>query len=416
MDRTLESAAPKTGQAEPTWQPESRFVPVRAADLERLLTQDAGRFGLTQLGLADVLRAIRTAIEQEACSFHSELEEAYAHFNPDRETLRLKDLEATGDQAAYEDLLRRLSYLLDKANYEQLEDIGIAETIRRASTNRIQVRIRPELVDRLDLWVRGHGSTPTKHRTWRHPLKGIEVQTPVFKRMAVVARLKDDPHVMIKLFKDIPVAEVEALLPHAEVTMTLLDRVKLFGSTAGVMGGMAMKLAKVAIALAYFTQILWIVVIGVGTIALRTFFGYRNAKTSRDWRRTQRLYFQNLGNNASALQQLLASVKQEELKEAYLAYALASDSGGASLSKNGLRRRVEAYLAEKLNAEVDFDVDDAVETITRLNLWKRDGSQQVLPPDEALRELRDYLCHEASRSYHQARLGSVTPLASSGGG
>ncbi|MCA9239031.1 MAG: DUF3754 domain-containing protein [Planctomycetales bacterium] len=415
MDRTLESAAPKAGQAEPTWQPESRFVPVRAADLARLLTQDAERFGLTSMGLSEVLQAIRTAIEQEACSFHSELEEAYAHFNPDRETVRLKDLEASSDLAAFEDLIRRLSYLLDKANFEQLEEVGIAETIRRASSNRIQVRIRPELVERLDLWVRGHGVTPNKVRTWKHPIKGEEERTPVFKRMAVVARLKDDPHVMIKLFKDIPVAEVEALLPHAEVTMTLLDRVKLFGSTAGVMGTMALKLAKVAIALAYFTQILWILLIGVGTIALRTFFGYRNAKTSRDWRRTQRLYFQNLGNNASALQQLLAAVKQEELKEAYLAYALAHQPGADGLTSSGLRRRVEAYLEEKLGVEVDFDIDDAVETITRLNLWKKDGGQQVRPPHEAAKVLQEYLRQETSRTYHQACLRGAAPVASNGG-
>ncbi len=399
MDEPLHPEPLSDGEPETVWRHECRFVPVRATDLARLLVGDAERFFSDAEGLGGALDEIREVIEQEASQFQRELEEAYAAFNPDRETLIIA--QPTGaEEPAYGALHDRLAYLLDKANYERLDDIRIAQVVERANSGRIQVRIHPDRVERLELWVRGQGETCKKRRTLRCPIKGVEYSQPVFKRMAVIAQLKDDPNVLIKLFKDIPEAEVEALLPHAEAAMTLLDRVKLFGASAGAAGAMALKLAKVALALAMLSKILWIVLVGVGTIALRTFFGYKNAKTSRNWRRTQRLYFQNLGNNASALQLLIASVKQEELKEAYLCYAFLLGAEKGTLSKSDLRRSIEVYLQEKLEAEVDFDIDDAMETITRLGLWKEGAERQVCSPTEAVAVMQKHSREQRTANYH----------------
>lgn len=408
MHETLDHDSTPSGESEPTWRPESRFVPVRAEDLAALLASDADRFGEDAESQRCVLDSIRDVLEQEAVLFQRELESSYAQFNPDRETQCLDGQEADGsaddstetDGAAYKALHSKLAYLLDKANFERLDDVRIAQVIARANAGKIRVRIHPDRVEFLELWVRGHGVAQQKMRTIRCPIRGVEIEAPVFKRMVVIARLKDCESVMIKLFKDIPEAEVEALLPHAEVAMTLLDRVKLFGAGAGAMGATAMKLANVALVLAKLYYILWILLIGLGTMALRTFFGYKNAKTSRDWRRTQRLYFQNLGNNASAMQLLIASVKQEEMKEAYLAYAFSLGKENGQSSKNGLRRRIEGYLQEKLGVEVDFDLEDAIETITRLELWRAAGSQETLPPKQAVKKLEKHCQQRRSADYH----------------
>ncbi|WP_197527911.1 DUF3754 domain-containing protein [Posidoniimonas polymericola] len=423
----------------PCWRPERRFVPARAEDLADCLVRDAARFGVEKAQLRQTLDAIRAVIEQEGSYFHSELELAYTRFNPDCETLTFDGpapaTDPKAEQSAYDTLHRQLAYLLDKANFERLDDIKIAEVVERASTARIAVRIHPDRVERLELWVRGHGETRARRRTLRCPVRGKETTTPVFKRLAVIAQLKGDSDVLVKLFKDIPEHDVEALLPHAEAAMTLLDRLKLFGSGAGAAGAMAMKLAKIALALTMLSQILWIVLIGVVTIALRTFFGYKNAKTSRNWRRTQRLYFQNLGNNASALQLLISSVKQEEMKEAYLGYAFSLESAahasvaadfkttssanpspprgerlGEGVSKKtagvvlessaGLGERIEDYLAEKLGVEIDFDLPDAVETLTRLDLWRQPGSGVVCAPRDALLRLEDHRREQRSSNYH----------------
>lgn len=388
MQQTLDRRREIEGASHPDWRPECRFVPLRAEDLATLLAGEAEQFGEDAEDLQRVFDAIRDVLEQETATLERDLQQCYARFNPDRETIRLE--EGDPDAQAVDTLRRRLGYLLDKANFERLDDVRIAQVVERANEGRIQVRIHADRIDFLELWVRGHGQAGMRKRTFRSPIKGVEVTRPVFRRMAVVARLKDDPCVIIKLFKDIPEAEVEALLPHAEAAMTWLDRVKLFGASAGVVGAMALKLAKIAAVFAVLGQVLWIVLVGVGTIALRTFFGYKNAKTSRDWRRTQRLYFQNLGNNASALQMLIASVKQEELKEAYLAYALSLGNAGEPWSMNGLRGRVERYLLQKHDVEVDFDIEDAVETISRLGLWAPSGRPSVLPCQKAVERLGRY--------------------------
>lgn len=386
-----------TPQPSPCWRPDCRFVPVRPDDLADLLVREASQDGEDATDLPDVFQRMRDVLEQESVSFERELDALYAPFNPDRDTVPLGE---TPDDTA--ELRRRLSYLLDKANYERLDDIQIAEVVRRANEGNIRVRIHADRVEFLDLWVRGHGHTCTRQRTFRRPVRGVEIRRPVFKRLAVVARLKNEQGVLIKLFKDIPEAEVEALLPHAEAAMTLLDRIKLFGSGAGVLGATVMKLAKVAMALAMLSKIMWILLVGVGTIALRTFFGYRNAKTSRDWRRTQRLYFQNLGNNASALQLLVASVKQEELKEAMLAYTFClKQDDEQPLSKNGLCRRIERFLGDHLGVEVDFDIEDAIETVTRLSLWHQTAPRSVVCCQQAIKLLEKHAAEQRSADYHQ---------------
>lgn len=383
---------------ETRWRPENRFVPVRAADLERALVDDAGRFGCAREELRGALNAVRDVLEQETAALQRLLEEEYARFNPDCETR--SDPNSQTEEEAYAVLHRQLAYLLDKANYERLTDEQIEEVMNRANSGRIRVRIHPERVERLELWVRGHGDTTSHRRTWRRPIKGEEQSTPVFKRMAVIAQLKGDPNVLIKLFKDIPDAEVEALMPHAEVAMTLLDRIKVFGGGAGALGAMTMKLAKVAIAFAMISKIMWILLIGLGTLTVRTFFGYRNAKTTRAWKRTQRLYFQNMGNNASALGLLISAVKQEELKEAYLAYAFALAHGDGAPRARDVEHAVEAYVREKWGARVDFDISDAIETIVRLGLVPPSGALRACPPRDASDNLRRHWLERRSADYH----------------
>ena len=239
----------------------------------------------------------------------------------------------------------------------------------------------------LRIWVRGRGATTKlERRAWR-PWQADEIEVPLFKRLVVVTRLKGEPHVILKLFKDIPEAEAEALLPHAEVTMSLWDRIKLLGTGAGTLGITVTKLTKIAIGFAALWKLAWILLIGLATVSVRAAFGYRNARINRNWQRTQHLYFQNLGNNASALQLLVAKVKQEEFKEVLLGYLFSQPSCGADNSV--LRDRVEAYLQERFGVEVDFDVDDATGKLERLGLCANVDASDVRSIGEATEILQD---------------------------
>ena len=379
--------------------PDDRFIPLRAGGLIHTLKQDAKRFGCEPDGLAQVADALRDVIEQEAATFQRQMADFYATFNPDCETLPIGSLDEARTPEAYAELHHRLDYVLEKANFERLSDIDVVKAVRAASASGLRVRLHPNRVDHLELWIRGYGTTERCYRTWRKPIRGEPRTLEVFRRIVVVARLHDTPHVLVKMFKDIPVADIEALLPHAEVEMSWRDRALMLGGGAGTLGTTALKISKIALSFAMLGKVAWIVLVGAAMIAYRTFTGYRRARSARDSQRTKNLYFQNLSNNGAALATLIAMTTQEELKEAVLAYALCHKPDAENWTAAELAKQANAYLVDRVGVHCDFDTADAVETLRRLGLCCSHGLH-VLPCCEAAEHLRQHWNQRISAAYH----------------
>ncbi len=219
--------------------------------------------------MRDFANALEQVIDRETGTFERRLSDAYARFNPDRDTCPVdEDPRLTDDDYAL--LNTQLGFLLDKANYEELDDVQIAKAVMRARTRNLSVRVDPSRVELLRIWVRGRGEVTKVERCRWRPWRTESFEVPIFKRLVVVARLKGEPHVLLKLFKDIPEAEAEALLPHAEVMMSLWDRIKLLGTGAGTLGITVSKVLKIAIGFAALWKLAWILLIGLATLGIRS--------------------------------------------------------------------------------------------------------------------------------------------------
>lgn len=389
---------------------DNRFVPVRASELIAALADATHIHGLAPEHVVLTAAALERVIRKESDAFIHSLDELYAAFSPDRETQPLTPLAEQRTPANYARLRRLIEYLLVKANYTRLTDVQVSRALRTASAYGLHVRLNPERVAELHLWVRGKGTAPHRRRFWRRLLsprhwplvvRGEMHEVSVYRRLAVVARLTDDPHVLVKLFKDIPEADIEALLPHAEVTMNVFDRLLVLGGGAGALGSAALKLlAFLTGSVVALSQLLWAVLFGTFMLLFRTVMGYRRTQSRRDSQRTRHLYFQNLANNSSALHTLAAMVSQEELKESLLAYAFASaDSPPATVDE--LDRRVEAFVAGRFGAPVDFDCTDAVTTLERFGLLAARAPLTVLGPGPAVATL-DTLARTHAGDCHTA--------------
>ncbi len=380
--------------------PDDRFIPVRREDLLDAIVADTQRFGDVAGEMREVVAAIERVIEQEAAAFHRSIDRHYAVFNPDRETLPQRDVDRLRSPDSYAGFRRRLDYLVTKANFVKLSHVEIDAAIMTANTQGIRIRLRPERVDHLDLYVRGHATIQRSFRTWRRPFKGVLRDIEVYRRMVVVVQLADSPFVILKLFREIPLADLEALLPHAEIRMSNFDRLKIIGGGAGAVGGVATKLTWALIGGAVATsQLLWPVVIAAGALSCRTIFGYRRARIFRDGQRTRHLYNQNLANNAGVLHTLNDLITQEECKEAMLAYAFCRGREPVR-DADGLFDRVNAWVRQRFGVAIRFDTPDALETMDRLDLW---GDRDRLTPiagDEAIRRLDAHWSARRTAGYH----------------
>lgn len=380
--------------------PDSRFIPIRADELLAALAGDTTRFGPDAGRLTELGSAVRDVIEQETCTLRDRLDRIYAVFNPDRDTKPVEDPAAVRTPAARAALFAGIERILEKANFEALSDVQVDAAIRAANSHGLKVRLHPDRVERLDVWVRGPGEVERAFRTWRSPLRPVTRRLPVFRRLVVVAQLKNEPFVLLKLFKDIPAEDVEALLPHAEVEMNLLDRLMLIGGGAGTLGTTGYKVFQILTAAVAFSKLLIVLGVGMLTLATRSILGYRRARLNRDWQRTRHLYYQNLANNGAALHAILAMIMQEEIKESVLAYALCAAANIPIRSAADLREAADAFLAEKFDVQCAFDADDAIESLDRFDLWVDRGVFAVVPPAEALERLRRHWAARRSAGYH----------------
>lgn len=387
----------------PLHTPDDRFIPIRAEDLGAVLAE---KFPDAR-GVFDRLGRI---VDHEAGALSRRLTRAYAPFNPDRDTL---DVHPPGGSAGdrYRELSRVLGYVFAKANFESLGEELIRAAIAEKNTHGLRVRIDPAGVREMAIWVRGRGRMLRRVRTLRHPWRGVMREMTLCRRLAVLAWMPEEQAepdeapgsgpVWLKMFRDIPLADLEALLPHAEVRMNWWDRFQAFGGAGGALGSTAYKIGSIGLTVVKLSAFLWVAVLGLLTLGFRAFFGYRRAKGKRDAQRTQHLYYQNLANNAAATHLLVAKVAQEELKEAMLAYAMARDPGDAAPVRPAeLRPRVEAFIGERFGTIVRFDVQDAIETLARVGLVASPTRLEVPPPHEASRLLDRYLASGDADRYH----------------
>lgn len=381
--------------------PDDRFVPLRTGDIAAAIAADKARFGPLSACITQVAEAIEDVVDQEAHAFERLLYDRYVAVNPDRDTMPVEALDAERTPQHYADLNARLEYLLGKANFERLGDAQIDAAVHAANSHGLRIRLRPDRIQSVSVWVRGHSTIERTRGTLRHPFRGVTRTLPVYRRLVVVARLRDDPNVVLKLFKEIPVVDVEALLPHAEVRMSLFDRIKVMGGGAGMAGSTAAKLLNVVANFAYWSKMIWVLVIGGAVLAIRTLLGYRNARELRDSQRTRHLYYQNLDNNVGVLHSLVSMVAHEDAKEALLAYVFCHAATRPVESIDDLSGRVETFLRDRFKIRADFDTPDGVRTLARLGLWADAARFRVLPPDAAIDRLRSHWrgrhtmhCHE----------------------
>lgn len=385
---------------------DDRFIPVRAEDIASVLTNDVETFGEHASGLDEVAEAITLVVDQEVGTFEREMAHVYARFNPDRDTVLLPGTVPTGSDEEDNEFMAMLANLLWQANYEEMTEEQVVAAIDAANSHGLRIRLEPDRVSTLRVWVRGHGMTTRFRRPWRRPWRKEPVEVEVLKRLVVAVRMKDEPYLYLKMFKNIPISDLEALMPHARVKMGPRELAKLVAGGSGAVWTIAIKAAGALTVAA--SQLFYILALPFLGLTWKTFSGYRRAIKDRDSERTKHLYYQNLANNAAAIHVLATAVGQEEVKEALLAYALCvshklEDQSGTTDKR--LDREAEGYLRAKFGVSVNFDMDDALETMDRLGLWQDKARLKVVPPEQAIAILEAHRRDRRSAGYHSGLIG-----------
>jgi hypothetical protein len=191
---------------------------------------------------------------------------------------------------------------------------------------------------------------------------------------------------IIKLFQNVPKADLEMLFPNSEIRMRRIDKA-IIGGSAVVGGGimLATKLGGTLLLLsALFTYWLGLsdqaVVIGQKELlALAAGFGVLGGFIFKEWSKfknrklqfmqtlSENLYFKNLDNNAGVFHHLLDAAEEEECKEAILALYFLSKHN-APMTAAELDATIETWFVEKFGVMLDFEIEDALHKLINMGL------------------------------------------------
>jgi len=379
-----------------------RFIPFARADLIDLLD------GLDDLPAedADRFRALATLL---SATFHVEFREqlealkrAYAPFAHDPDTRTVRSYDADEREAAQQQLLDGLDALLERANFRRIDADEIHQAFAEEALLKIRVEVDLDDFDHMLIFRRGE-TQRTREVVSFGGLRRKEVSFTNYEKVLVYVAFKDADHftdrgidvddlaftpgsTVLKLFSDVPKADIESLFPNTRVRMRWVDRL-LIGIPAVVsfiivastkllttigllilLAGFYLGVRDEPVQLDQAT----LITLGAG---LGSFGGYLTRQFTKFKARrmeflktlADNLYFRNLDNDAGVFHNLIDSAEEEETKEAILGWYFLR-SADRPLSMVELDRRIEAWFGQHLDCDLDFDVADGVHKLRRLEL------------------------------------------------
>ncbi|CAH2055408.1 unnamed protein product [Thlaspi arvense] len=196
-------------------------------------------------------------------------------------------------------------------------------------------------------------------------LSKLTIQEPTFDRMIVVYRRASsktnlERGIYVKHFKNIPMADMEIVLPEKRNPgLTPMDWVKFLISAVV---GLVAVLTSVEMPKADP----WPIV----TYRKLFYFSFQQNMATYQNLITQSMYDKQLDSGKGTLLHLCDDVIQQEVKEVMISFYILMEQGKATLEDLDLR--CEELIKEEFGERCNFDVDDAVQKLEKLGIVARD--------------------------------------------
>lgn len=377
-----------------------RFIPFRRQDIVEMCLHD-GELAGSEPGFRQLARMLAQLYHFEFHALIEALKDAYADVDPDADTRR-PGLAASANRRSFVELLDEL---LVKANYERIGEGELNRALLESSLFKIRLQVDFADFSEVSLFARGESQRQEKLPTW-FGLRSRTIEFVNYDRVVVYLKFRDDYEgvrqdmsycragaTLLKLFRNVPRADLEMLFPNTQVRMRLLDKL-LIGVPALVSGGIVLT-TKLGASLVLLGSLLgyWlglhsqptelnqarVTVLLAGAAALagylwKQFNNFRNRKIRFMQALTRNLYFKNLDNNSGVFHRLADDAEEEETKEALLAYYFLLVSP-VPLAANELDRQIEDWFETRWDCSIDFEVADAVHKLRALGLVEESGDK-----------------------------------------
>ncbi len=398
----------------------NRFIPFRRADVVDMCIDDSTLPEGQVKAFREFCQILEAILHFE---FHRRLEKlktCYAPFNPDADTRGVHRHSAADKRDLQKQLVAEVTAVLKAANFEKVTAQDLKQALGEESL--FQIRLEVDFEDFEDVIFFRRGETvKTENLVKFFGLRKKSFEFTNYDRVAIYIKFKEAAYfekqkrknlyfepgsTVIKLFHNVPKADLEMLFPNSKVRMKTIDKV-IIGVPAAV-SGIIVLVTKLGASLLLVGSVIsfWLglkdeevqikqqhlIALGAGLGTLGGFLfrqinKYKNRKIKFMKALADNLYFKNLDNNAGVFYHLIDAAEEEEFKEAVLAYFFLLTAKDA-MTKNTLDHHIEEWLAQRWNCHIDFEIGDALDKLLRLKLIaKENGYLRCVPLDDAKRQL-----------------------------
>jgi hypothetical protein len=412
--RNREKEMPVHGELE-------NFIPFRRRELVDLCASDGALGDEDSRGFLTLAELIFALYHHE---FHGRLEQLkddFAPFDPDADVRTVRGAGVREREEKLKRLVGGLKEVLVQANYRQVSQAEIEHALAEKSLIKLNLRVDFEEFEEMLLFKRGSRTRIVETREGLPFFKKtVKHDVETFERVVLLLRYRGEDYyraqrrdpeklpfrpgrLYVQLFKDIPRADLEFLFPNMRAGLSLRQGLFLIvpalGAGIPVLIKVGLSAAALVTALSIFlglkkggsAQAMAGAVAGLTALAalggylFKQYAKYKSTLTKFLKGITEQLFFKNLDSNSGVFRTVIDEAEEEEGKEALLAYYHLLVAG-EPLDAETLDRRIEAWFAEKLDAKLDFEVDDAVAKLERLGVIETvNGQHRAKPIPEALR-------------------------------
>lgn len=376
-----------------------RFIPFRKQDIIQMCSQELTDNDSTN-SFAQFCQLLSSVIHFNYHELLESLKNNYAPFDPNADTLQLNDFTVEQREQHQSAFAKNFAKTLNAANFEKVTEQDLQEALNEESLFKVRLEVEFDDFEQVVFYRRGESQlSETVTSLW-----GIRKQTINFTnydRVAVYITFKDKAYfekkkkqpigfepssTIIKLFQNVPKADLEMLFPNSEVRMRPIDKV-IIGASA-VIGGAVVLVTKLGASILLLAALLafWLgwrsesvdmtqqhfisFGIGIGVFAsfiFKEWSKFKNRKIKFMKALSDNLYFKNLDNNAGVFHTLIDAAEEEDFKEAVLAYTFLLNST-SGLSASELDKKIEDWFQQKYNCQVDFEISDALAKLEQMRL------------------------------------------------
>jgi len=273
-----------------------------------------------------------------------ELDQSYAPFNPNN----VYQLEANNNDST--SFIEKLKYTLTKANYKELNETELNKALEEESLFKLRLNVDFSDYKKTVLFTRGESVRKENVYLFGRFFER-EIEFNNYDSVVMFLHLKDEVidatlqescvpgSVVLKMFHNVPKADLEMLFPNTKIRMRLKDKL-MIGIPALISGAIlaATKLGAsfiiIGALLAFWLGLsdepvdlnktsLLVLMAGLGAIAgylWKQFSGFNKKKLQFVQKLIENLYFKNLDNNEGVYYRLINEAEKEEVKEILLAY------------------------------------------------------------------------------------------------